>query len=71
MIVVNTESPVNELSYGRPNWFDRVKEEHEACRENVALFDMSAFTKLEVEVTELGISGTVYIVTQETCAVPT
>ena len=40
----------NELSFGRPNWFNRVKEEHTACRENVALFDMSAFVKLEVEV---------------------
>ena len=27
-----------------------MKEEHIACRENVALFDMSAFVKLEVEV---------------------
>ena len=44
------ESPVNELSFGRSNWFDRVKEEHNACREDVALFDLSAFAKLEVEV---------------------
>ena len=39
------------MTYGRPNWFDRVKEEHLACREKVALFDMSAFAKLEIEVT--------------------
>ena len=38
------------MSFGQPNWFNRVKEEHLACRENVALFDMSAFVKLEVEV---------------------
>ena len=44
------ESSVNELSFGRSNWFDRVKEEHNACREDVALFDLSAFAKLEVEV---------------------
>ena len=44
------ESQVNELTYGRPNWFDRVKVEHLACREKVALFDMSAFAKLEIEV---------------------
>ena len=41
---------MNELTYGRSNWFDRVKDEHLACRENVALFDMSAFAKLEIEV---------------------
>ena len=41
---------MNELTYGRPNWFDRVKEEHLVCREKVALFDMSAFAKLEIEV---------------------
>ena len=44
------ESPVNELTYGRPNWFDRVREEHTSCRDRVALFDLSAFAKLEVEV---------------------
>ena len=41
---------MNELSFSHSNWFDRVKEEHKACRENVALFDLSAFAKLEVEV---------------------
>ena len=44
------ESQANELTYGRPNWFDRVEEEHKGCRENVALFDLSAFAKLEIEV---------------------
>ena len=49
-LYVPLESPVNELTYGRPNWFDRVGEEHTSCRERVALFDLSAFAKLEVEV---------------------
>ena len=44
------ESRANELTYGRPNWFDRVEEEHKGCRENVALFDLSASAKLEIEV---------------------
>ena len=56
------ESRVNELTYGRPNWFDRVKEEHLACREKVALFDMSAFAKLEIEVTHGHHTMTVYSV---------
>ena len=43
---------VNENTFGRPNWFNNVKEEHNACRNNVALFDMSAFAKFEIEVSE-------------------
>jgi 4-methylaminobutanoate oxidase (formaldehyde-forming) len=35
-------------SYGRQNWFGRAAEEHRAAREGVALFDLSAFTKIEV-----------------------
>ena len=35
-------------SYGRQNWFERSAEEHRAAREGVALFDLSAFTKIEV-----------------------
>lgn len=41
-------TPVYEYSYGRPNWFERVGEEHRAAREAVALFDLSSFGKLEV-----------------------
>ena len=41
---------VNEITFGRPNWFEQVKEEHNACRNNVAMFDMSAFSKFEIEV---------------------
>jgi len=35
-------------SYGRPGWFDQVASEHTCARENVALFDLSAFAKFEV-----------------------
>lgn len=40
--------PEYQYSYGRQNWFDHVREEHLAARENVALFDLSSFTKVEV-----------------------
>ncbi|MCU4161666.1 FAD-dependent oxidoreductase [Acidiphilium sp. AL] len=32
-------------SFGRQNWFAHVAEEHRACREGVALFDMTSFAK--------------------------
>ena len=41
---------INENTFGRPNWFGQVKEEHNACRNNVAMFDMSTFSKFEIEV---------------------
>ncbi|BCW18135.1 FAD-dependent oxidoreductase [Arthrobacter sp. NtRootA9] len=41
-------SPTYDYSYGRPNWFDRVAEEHKAAREGVVLFDLSPFAKFEV-----------------------
>ena len=44
------ESPVNSWTYRRPHWFDNVKLEHTACRQKVALFDLSSFAKLEIEV---------------------
>lgn len=40
--------PRYEYSYGRQNWFDLVGEEHRAVREDVGLFDLSSFTKIEV-----------------------
>ena len=40
--------PRYEYSYRRPNWFEIVGEEHRAARENVALFDLGSFTKVEV-----------------------
>jgi glycine cleavage system aminomethyltransferase T/glycine/D-amino acid oxidase-like deaminating enzyme len=34
-----------DYSFGRQNWFDQVAEEHRACREGVAIFDMTSFAK--------------------------
>ena len=34
--------------FGRQNWFDIVAAEHRACRETVALFDMTSFAKFEM-----------------------
>jgi 4-methylaminobutanoate oxidase (formaldehyde-forming) len=39
------ESPAIEYSYGRQNWHAWSAAEHRACREAVALFDMSSFSK--------------------------
>ncbi len=41
--------PEYAYSWGRPNWFDAVAEEHRAARETVALFDLSSFAKVRVE----------------------
>ncbi|MEM6825725.1 MAG: FAD-dependent oxidoreductase, partial [Pseudomonadota bacterium] len=38
-----------EYSWRRQNFFENVKEEHMAVRENVGLYDMSSFGKLRVE----------------------
>ena len=35
-------------TFGRQPWFEAVREEHRAVRENVALFDVSSFGKLRV-----------------------
>ncbi|MDH3464779.1 MAG: FAD-dependent oxidoreductase [Gammaproteobacteria bacterium] len=35
----------DEHTFGRPNWFKYVAEEHRACRESVAVFDLSSFAK--------------------------
>jgi len=37
--------PVIEYSFARQNWFDCQALEHRACRQNVALFDQSGFSK--------------------------
>src|SRR5690606_14509147 len=46
------QAPRDELrdaySFGRPNWFEAVGEEHRACRERVALFDATSFAKFLV-----------------------
>ncbi len=38
-----------EYSFGRQNWHEAVAAEHHATRNNVALFDLSSFSKLLVE----------------------
>ena len=37
--------PMAEYSFGRQNWFDCHAREHRACREAVAVFDQSGFSK--------------------------
>jgi glycine cleavage system aminomethyltransferase T/glycine/D-amino acid oxidase-like deaminating enzyme len=38
----------DSYSFGRPGWFDQVRNEHTSARESVALFDLSAFATFEV-----------------------
>ncbi|MEY4530502.1 MAG: Aminomethyltransferase [Deinococcota bacterium] len=40
--------PVTEYAWGRQNWFGMHKLEHDTTRQSVAVFDQSAFAKLEV-----------------------
>ena len=43
-------APITEKeSFGRENWFPCWEAEHQACRENVALFDMSFMSKFLVQ----------------------
>jgi glycine cleavage system aminomethyltransferase T len=42
------------LSWGRPSWFDRWREEHRAARENVILMDMSFMGKFLVQGRDAG-----------------
>jgi glycine cleavage system T protein len=44
--------PEYEYSYGRQNWFPYVSEEHRAVRERVGLFDLSSFSKYEIQGTD-------------------
>ena len=37
-------------TYWRPGFFDCLKEEYQACREGVALMDMSSFAKFQITV---------------------
>ncbi|WP_336715675.1 GcvT family protein [Arthrobacter sp. USHLN218] len=41
-------SPAYEYSYGRQNWFEPVRREHQAARNGVAIFDLSSFAKIEI-----------------------
>ena len=51
---VVTDSPTESRefvgTFGKPNWFDNVCEEHRNCRNKVCVFDLSSFAKFEVEV---------------------
>lgn len=40
-------------TFGKPDWFNNVEIEYEACRENVSLLDYSSFTKLDIQVSKL------------------
>ncbi|MBM3848122.1 MAG: FAD-dependent oxidoreductase, partial [Verrucomicrobia bacterium] len=42
------EKSVMKYSFGRQNWFDCHAREHRACRENVAIFDQTGFSKYVV-----------------------
>ena len=42
------EEPVDNYSYGRPNWHEQVGEEHQAIRERVGIIDQSSFAKFIV-----------------------
>ncbi|MBI1841483.1 MAG: FAD-dependent oxidoreductase [Verrucomicrobia bacterium] len=42
-------SPAMRYSFGRQNWFDAHAREHRACRENVAVFDQTTFSKYVLE----------------------
>ncbi len=37
-------------TFGKPFWFESVKDEYMACRKGVAIMDMSSFTKFELKV---------------------
>ncbi|KNG93481.1 GcvT family protein [Pseudaestuariivita atlantica] len=43
------QDPAYEYSWDRQNFFDNVRDEHMAVRENVGMYDMSSFGKLRVE----------------------
>jgi glycine cleavage system aminomethyltransferase T/glycine/D-amino acid oxidase-like deaminating enzyme len=42
------------LTFGKPTWFKNWASEHSACRENVALFDMSFMSKFLVQGNDAG-----------------
>eukprot|EP01038_Epipyxis_sp_PR26KG_P012753 gene12753-17099_t len=45
----NNKVLTNKLTYNRPEWFERVKLEHESCRNNVVLFDQTSFSKILIQ----------------------
>jgi glycine cleavage system aminomethyltransferase T/glycine/D-amino acid oxidase-like deaminating enzyme len=48
------EPKVDQLSWGRMNWFPYWEAEHKACRENVILMDMSFMSKFMVQGRDAG-----------------
>ena len=46
----SVECAGNSLTFSKMNYFESQREEHLACRQNLALFDLTAFAKLEVKV---------------------
>lgn len=40
--------PIDRPSFGRPNWFDHVADEHRAVRDGVGLVDQTSFAKFEI-----------------------
>ena len=38
----------DDLTFGKPSWFEQVGREHRAIRESVALIDQTSFSKIEV-----------------------
>jgi 4-methylaminobutanoate oxidase (formaldehyde-forming) len=50
----NTDAVVEKESFGRENWFPFWAAEHNACRNDVALFDMSFMSKFLVQGTDAG-----------------
>eukprot|EP00941_MAST-03F_sp_MAST-3F-sp1_P006407 g6407.t1 len=51
---VNPEDAAARLSWGRHDWFEFWKTEHEACREGVILMDMSFMSKFVVQGPDAG-----------------
>ena len=43
------QTPEYEYSWSRQNFFDNVRDEHMAVRQNVGMYDMSSFGKIRVE----------------------
>ena len=43
------ESPVDEYTFGRQNWFAAVGREHRACREAAVLIDQTSFAKFALQ----------------------
>ncbi|XP_070545509.1 pyruvate dehydrogenase phosphatase regulatory subunit, mitochondrial-like [Ptychodera flava] len=43
------EDYMNHGLFGKPSWFEIVKNEYKACREDVGMLDMSSFAKFELK----------------------